>query len=56
MEQAGWLVAKWEVTENGRRARVYQLTRRGEQQLQDQERKWALLTKAVGRLLRFTEG
>jgi DNA-binding PadR family transcriptional regulator len=56
MEQAGWLVAKWEVTENGRRARVYQLTRRGEQQLQEQERKWALLTKAVGRLLRFTEG
>jgi transcriptional regulator len=56
MEQAGWVVARWEVTGNGRRARVYRLTRRGEQQLQEQERKWALLTKAVGRLLRFTEG
>ena len=56
MEQAGWVAAKWEVTEHGRRARVYRLTRRGEEQLQEQERKWALLTKAVGRLLRFTEG
>ena len=56
MEQSGWVAAKWEVTESGRRARVYRLTRRGEQQLQEQEHKWALLTKAVGRLLRFTEG
>ena len=54
MEQAGWVTARWEVTENGRRARVYRLTPRGEQQLEDQERKWVLLTKAVGRLLRFT--
>ena len=56
MEQAGWIDARWEVTENGRRARVYRLTARGEQELENQERKWALLTKAVGRLLRFAGG
>ena len=56
MEQAGWIDARWEVTENARRARVYRLTARGEQELKDQERKWALLTKAVGRLLRFAGG
>jgi transcriptional regulator len=56
MEQAGWIAAKWERTENGRRARVYRLTRRGEHQLGEQQRKWAALTKAVGRLLRFTGG
>ena len=56
MEQAGWIAAKWEVTENARRARIYRLTRRGEQQLEEQERTWALLTKAVGRLLRFAGG
>src|SRR5262245_32694690 len=56
MEQAGWIAARWEVTENSRRARVYRLTARGEAQLSDQERKWALLTKAVGRLLRSARG
>ena len=54
MEQAGWIAAKWEVTANGRRARIYRLTRPGERQLEDQERKWALLTRSVSRLLRFT--
>ena len=56
MEQAGWIAARWEVTATGKRARVYRLMRRGEQQLQEQERKWAVLTRAVARLLRFTGG
>jgi len=56
IEQAGGIAARWEVTDKGRRARVYRLTRRGEGQLGEQERKWAGLTKAVGRLLRFTGG
>jgi PadR family transcriptional regulator, regulatory protein PadR len=56
MEQAGWIAAKWEVTEHGRRARIYRLTRRGERQLNEEERRWVLLTKAVGRLLRFAGG
>src|ERR1700680_515414 len=33
MEQAGWIAAEWHVTENKRRARLYRLTRAGQQQL-----------------------
>ena len=53
MEQAGWIVAEWKVTENNRRARVYRLTQFGRKQLRDQEKKWEQLTEAVGKVLRF---
>lgn len=53
MEQAGWIAAQWQLTDNNRRARVYRLTRGGHKQLEQEERKWDLLTKAVGKVLRF---
>ena len=56
MEQAGWISASWEVTPNNRRARVYRLTRAGQKQLDEEERKWQRLSEAVGRVLRFSEG
>ena len=33
MEEAGWIGAKWITKDNGRRARVYDLTARGRKQL-----------------------
>ena len=54
MEQAGWIVADWQVTANNRRARVYRITRKGVQQLQQVEGKWAELTQAVARVLKYT--
>ena|ERR1043165_7232024 len=53
MEQLGWIRAGWETTENNRRARVYTLTRAGEQHLADEQDKWTRLTKGVGKVLRF---
>jgi PadR family transcriptional regulator, regulatory protein PadR len=53
MEQAGWIAAAWDVTPNGRRARVYSLTRAGRTRLAEEEEKWSRLTKGVGRVLRF---
>jgi transcriptional regulator len=53
MEQAGWVAAEWQLTDNGRRARIYRLTRAGRKQLAEQEAKWDRLTEAVGRILRF---
>ena len=53
MEQAGWIAAAWEVTPNGRRARIYSLTRAGRKRLTEEEEKWSRLTKGVGRVLRF---
>lgn len=53
MENAGWIAAEWVLTANNRRARVYRLTRAGQRQLADEHEKWARLTQAVGRVLRF---
>ncbi len=33
MEQAGWIAAAWELSPNGRRARIYSLTKAGRKRL-----------------------
>jgi transcriptional regulator len=53
MEQAGWIAAEWRITENNRRARLYRLTRSGQQRLNQELEKWDNLSKAVGKILRF---
>lgn len=52
MAQAGWLRASWGASENGRRARFYEITAAGRRQLAEEKRKWAELTGAVSRVLR----
>src|SRR5919198_5547730 len=52
MEEAGWIGAKWMTKENGRRARVYELTASGKKQLEAEERRWQVVTAAVNRVLR----
>ena len=53
MEQAGWISAEWSTTENGRRARLYRLTRSGQRRLTEEQAKWERVTKAVGKVLRY---
>jgi PadR family transcriptional regulator, regulatory protein PadR len=53
MEQAGWVNATWEQTINGRRARLYKLTRRGQTRLVEEQERWDSLTKAIGKVLRL---
>jgi transcriptional regulator len=52
MEEAGWIAAKSVVTENKRRARVYELTRAGTKQLASETERWSVLTSGVARVLR----
>jgi transcriptional regulator len=52
MMQAGWLRAAWGASENGRKARFYEITATGRRQLAEEKKKWAELTGAVARLLR----
>jgi PadR family transcriptional regulator PadR len=52
MTQAGLLRATWGASENGRRARYYEITAAGRQQLAEEKKKWAELTGAVARVLR----
>jgi PadR family transcriptional regulator PadR len=53
MEQVGWIRAKWVTKKNGRRARIYELTATGIQQLAFAESRWHALTLAVSRVLRM---
>ncbi len=53
MEEAGWIRAEWVVKENGRRARVYEMTAGGRKQLAAEESRWEAVTTAVNRVLRM---
>jgi PadR family transcriptional regulator PadR len=43
--------ADWGVSENGRRARYYELTARGRKQLATEAGRWRAMTAAIGRVL-----
>ena len=51
MEEAGWIRAHWVTTEHKRRARMYELTERGREQLEEEESRWRAVTAAVGQVL-----
>ena len=52
MEQAGWLKSSWRVSEKGRKARVYEITKRGRSQLEAEKESWQRLTRGVALVLR----
>ncbi len=51
MEKRGWIAAEWGVSENNRRAKYYQLTADGRQQLRHQARRWSHYAEAVSKVL-----
>ena len=53
MEEARWIRAKWITKENGRRARIYELTMTGAKQLRVEESRWTSVTSAVNRVLKL---
>lgn len=53
MEQNGWVRASWALTDYGRKAKWYALTRAGRNELASCEKNWAQVAKGVDRVLRF---
>ncbi len=53
LEEQGWITAKWKTSENNRRAKYYELTKRGRDQLVSERENWARLSAAVGRVVRM---
>ena len=51
LERRGWIKASWGISDNNRRAKYYELTRKGRTQLDAQTDAWRALTAAVGLLL-----
>ena len=54
LEQRGLIRAAWHDTENGRRAKVYSLTRAGIRHLDDQREAWNRFAGALTAILRVT--
>lgn len=51
LEDKKWIRAKWGVSENNRRARYYELTAKGREQLHEKATQWKRLTQAMERIL-----
>ena len=51
MERRGLIKARWGTSENNRRAKYYELSRSGRQQLEVQKDAWQKLTAAVAQVL-----
>jgi len=51
LEERGWIVAEWGVSEEGRRARFYQLTAAGRKQFAAERTQWRKFAATVERVL-----
>ena len=51
LEEAGWLTASWDASENNRRAKYYELTRAGRKHLGDEAAQWNRIAVAMARAL-----
>jgi PadR family transcriptional regulator, regulatory protein PadR len=51
LERRGWIKAKWGASDNNRKAKYYELTKAGRQQLEEEKDAWERLTAAVAQVL-----
>jgi PadR family transcriptional regulator PadR len=51
LERRGWIRARWGTSDNNRRAKYYELTKSGRQQLATEKDSWQRLTAAVAQVL-----
>ena len=51
LEAKGWISASWELSDKGKRARYYRLTRAGRKQLSSEQSKWYAFSRAMGLIL-----
>ena len=55
LEGRGWIEAEWGVSEAGRSAKFYRLTRAGRRQLEAEKQTWASFAAAVASVLDMKE-
>ena len=54
MKTKGWIRSEWRTTENNRKAKYYELTPAGKQQLKSETENWDRVALAIARALRAT--
>jgi transcriptional regulator len=55
LEERGWIASDWGISDNNRRAKFYQITRRGRRQLRAAASTWGNLARAVEQVLDATK-
>ena len=55
LEQEGWIVSDWGVSDNNRKAKFYKLTRAGRRQLAKETEEWDRTTAILAKFLTPTE-
>jgi PadR family transcriptional regulator, regulatory protein PadR len=55
LEAQGWISSSWELSDKGKRAKYYELTKSGRKQLTAEQSKWEQLSIAMARVLRPAE-
>ncbi|MPY86966.1 MAG: PadR family transcriptional regulator [Luteitalea sp.] len=56
LENRGYLAADWKLSDTGREAKFYRLTRKGRAHLESETASWHRLTEAVGLILQAAQG
>jgi PadR family transcriptional regulator PadR len=51
LELKGWVASKWEMSDEGRRAKYYRLTAAGRKKLQEEHAEWREFAAAVARVM-----
>jgi PadR family transcriptional regulator PadR len=51
LEAKGWIAASWELSDKGKHARFYRLSRLGRKQLATEQSKWQAFSRAMGLIL-----
>jgi len=52
MEDKGWIEAEWKMTDKGRRAKFYSLTRTGRKQLEAERESWDRMTGIIAAVMK----
>jgi PadR family transcriptional regulator PadR len=51
LEHKGWIVSKWGISEQNRRAKYYRLTPAGKKQLQQEHSEWREFASAIAQVM-----
>src|SRR5215468_2547434 len=52
LEQQGWIKAEWRISETGREAKFYSLTRAGRKHMKEEKTNWDRLSRAINLVVR----
>jgi transcriptional regulator len=55
LEQEGWIRAQWRISDLGRRAKFYELTRPGRKHLERESANWERLSTAISAVVKMKE-